>query len=141
MEVHSQVAVIPYVSTHRGIEILTITSKGTRQWIVPKGWLNDKLGPEGSAAREALEEAGVEGEISDGPIGSYSYKKRLHVFSSVTCTVSVFTMHVSRQRLHWREKHLRELNWLRQDEAAKLVKDRELALLVGRLQDGAKNDI
>ncbi|MEN9850080.1 MAG: hypothetical protein RL128_243, partial [Pseudomonadota bacterium] len=51
---------------HRGkVEVLLITSRDTGRWVIPKGWPIDGLAPAQTAAREAWEEAGVEGDIAD----------------------------------------------------------------------------
>jgi len=73
----TQYGVLPYrIDAEGKVEILLITSKERRRWVVPKGnpipfFLNYE-----SAAREAFEEAGVEGRIGTAPIGSFRYEKR-----------------------------------------------------------------
>ena len=60
-----QFAALPYRrGSYGGLEILLITSRETQRWIVPKGWPSPGLAPHESAAREALEEAGIVGRIS-----------------------------------------------------------------------------
>ena len=56
---------------------MLVTSRGTGRWIIPKGWPMKRKAPHAAAAREALEEAGVVGEVQSSPLGSYSYEKRL----------------------------------------------------------------
>jgi 8-oxo-dGTP pyrophosphatase MutT (NUDIX family) len=79
------------------------------------------------AAREAREEGGVEGEIGTEPLGSYEYTKRLHLFSWVRCRVAVYPLRVDRQLLSWPEKRSRSLLWVEPAQAAKLVRERQLA--------------
>lgn len=57
------------------LEILLITSFNSKRWILPKGWLMEGLTPAESAAREALEEAGVTGNSGQQPLGRYHYLK------------------------------------------------------------------
>ena len=57
------------------LEILVVTTRQSRRWIVPKGWPIKRLTPSKSAAREAFEEAGVRGKIGAKPIGNFRYKK------------------------------------------------------------------
>src|SRR5690554_2758136 len=83
-----QFGAIPVRFTPEGqLEIMLITSRQTRRWIVPKGWPMKGLEGHDTAAREAFEEAGVNGSISDRPIGSYVYAKRLKRNSTVDCEV------------------------------------------------------
>ena len=60
-----QYAALPYRVVGGVPQILLITSRRTRRWIVPKGWPVDGLHPRDCAAMEALEEAGVCGELSE----------------------------------------------------------------------------
>src|SRR6185437_4781462 len=55
------------------LEVLLVTSLTARRWILPKGWPEPNLTLAQSAAREALEEAGVVGEINTVPVGCYHY--------------------------------------------------------------------
>jgi 8-oxo-dGTP pyrophosphatase MutT (NUDIX family) len=101
---------------------------------VPKGWRNAKLNGARSAAKEAFEEAGVEGEIAPKPIGRYSYRKRLKLLSHVRCDVRVYPLLVTAQRMNWREQGERECQWMRPDSAAELVDEPDLAKLLFRLE-------
>ena len=60
-----------------GIEVLLITSRETRRWVIPKGWPIKDLRPHQTAAREAWEEAGIEGRTGARKIGVFDYDKRL----------------------------------------------------------------
>ena len=65
-----QFAALPWRRTgDGGVEVLLITSRETRRWVIPKGWgKKDELGPY-AAAREALEETGVAGAVPVEPLG------------------------------------------------------------------------
>ena len=52
---------------------MLVTSRETRRWIIPKGWPIAGAKPHASAAREALEEAGVVGRADAKAIGAYRY--------------------------------------------------------------------
>ena len=41
--------------------MMLVTSRETKRWVVPKGWPIGGAKPHASAARKALEEAGVRG--------------------------------------------------------------------------------
>ena len=56
-----QYGALPYRYTKSGApEILLVTTRQTKRWIIPKGWPIKGLKPAKSAAREAYEEAGYE---------------------------------------------------------------------------------
>lgn len=111
-------------------EILLITSLSTKRWILPKGWPMDGQTLAESAAREAFEEAGIEGLVSPEPIGNYPYLKERKDGSGVPCSVDVFTLHVTGQRDAWPEKGARELLWLPLEQAAAKVAEPGLRLLL-----------
>ena len=60
------------------IEVLLISSRETRRWVLPKGWPMKGRAPHQAAETEAEEEAGVIGKITREPVGSYGYLKRLN---------------------------------------------------------------
>ncbi len=66
-----------YRETADGLEILLVTSHGSRRWIIPKGWPIRGLEPCRLAAQEVYEEAGVRGKVSLRSMGSYVYDKFL----------------------------------------------------------------
>lgn len=127
---HRQFAALPYVTDETGISILLMTSRETGRWVIPKGWpMRAMTGPE-VAAQEARDEAGVTGDVSPRAIGAYTYRKRLHTFSSVDCRVEVFPLKVGKQKMKWRERAQRQLVWLSPEEAASRVAEPELAALI-----------
>jgi 8-oxo-dGTP pyrophosphatase MutT (NUDIX family) len=102
-------------------EVLLITSLKTKRWILPKGWPMDGMTLAESAAREAFEEAGVEGHMGTAPIGNYPYLKERKDGGAMACSVDVFAMEVTGQAPDWLEKGARELIWLPLDQAAAKV--------------------
>jgi len=69
-----QYAALPYRAKGKSkMEIMLVTSRGTRRWIIPKGWPKRGMPPYDTAAKEAFEEGGVIGKVSKRPIGSYPY--------------------------------------------------------------------
>lgn len=99
------------------LEVLLITSLNSKRWIMPKGWPETGLTAAQSAAREAFEEAGVTGTVSDQPIGHYHYLKEKKDGSGVPCSVEVFALAVTKQLHEWPEKGARTLAWLPLDQA------------------------
>jgi 8-oxo-dGTP pyrophosphatase MutT (NUDIX family) len=124
-----QYAALPWRQNGQ-LEIMLISSRDTGRWVIPKGWPIPELMPHESAAREAFEEAGIEGGIGTTPIGRYSYVKRLKAGKTVTCDVSVFAFRVTRQLEDWPERGQRTIRWFRAAEAATLVEEPELAALM-----------
>jgi len=125
-----QYAALPYRLARDGVEILLVTSRRTQRWIVPKGWPIDGLAPAACAALEALEEAGVSGEIQKRPIGHYRYLKHSKKRPSIPCKVEVFALHVAQQRKSWAEKDERERRWCSAAEAAAAVAEVQLQHLI-----------
>src|SRR5205085_5647367 len=77
-EPRGQSAALPWRRTGKGdLEVLLITSRETRRWVIPKGWPIKGKSSAKSAAREAFEEAGVTGKVKKSPVGTYAYDKRL----------------------------------------------------------------
>jgi len=133
-----QVATLPFIVVDGRVELLLITSKERKRWIVPKGWPDKNGGLADAAAREAAEEAGVIGPVRPDPVGEYLYDKRKHGYE-VRCHVFVYPLLVREHRLTWPEQGQRQLRWAMLAEAAGLVDDRDLADLLTTLagNDGA----
>jgi 8-oxo-dGTP pyrophosphatase MutT (NUDIX family) len=128
---HRQVGALPFRTAGDGsLEILLVTSRGSGRWIIPKGWPMRDLTPHESAAREALEEAGVTGRIAPEPIGSFEYVKRLKRGASILCSVDVYPMLVFGTRDRWREVGERDLAWCSPRDAVALVADEGLCDLI-----------
>lgn len=126
---YSQSSVIPYRIRKGKPEILIISSSKRKHWVVPKGIKEPGLTPQESAAKEAWEEAGAEGEVANNPLGSYRCEKW-----GGTCTVAVYPMEVIRliPKKQWEERH-RGRTWVSPKKAAKLLKQKELKPLVKML--------
>src|SRR6195952_6010631 len=101
-----QFAALPYRMRDDDVEILLITTRKKRRWSVPKGWPIRRKTPQGTAATEAYEEAGVHGAIGNRHIGQFR-KHRLKKSQPVICDVQIFPLKVTRQRDDWPEKHER----------------------------------
>jgi 8-oxo-dGTP pyrophosphatase MutT (NUDIX family) len=112
------------------LEILLVTSRESRRWVIPKGWPIKGRKPHLAAAREALEEAGVTGRVTKKPRGSYGYVKRLKNGAPLECRVQVFPLKVERQRKRWPEQHERSAQWFAASEAAAAVDEPELKALI-----------
>jgi 8-oxo-dGTP pyrophosphatase MutT (NUDIX family) len=113
-----------------GLEILLVTTRGRGRWIIPKGWAVSGLEPYESAAREALEEAGLVGRIGKEAIGSFRYMKRLKSGLVANCVVEVFPLEVQQHKSRWLEQGQREIRWFSADEAADVITEPKLKDLV-----------
>ena len=58
-----QFAVLPWRRAAR-LEIMLVSSRETGRWVLPKGWPMKGIKPHKTAAREALEEAGILGKVA-----------------------------------------------------------------------------
>jgi 8-oxo-dGTP pyrophosphatase MutT (NUDIX family) len=134
---YTQYAALPFRRRPDGAtEVLLVTSRTTRRWIIPKGWPIEGATPAGTARQEALEEAGLIGRIGDRSLGSFHYRKRLKRGGAVTCEVHVYPMNVRRQRRHWPEKRQRKTRWFSADAAAAAVREPGLRRLIAKLPNG-----
>ena len=126
---YNQSSVIPYRLQAGKPEILVISSRKKKHLIVPKGINEPGLTPQQSAAKEAREEAGVEGIVSAEPLGRYRYEKW-----GGLCTVDVYPMEVTRvlPEEEWEESH-RGRSWVSPEKAASALQQRELGSMVKTL--------
>ena len=129
-----QYAALPWRQTGAGIEVLLITSRQTKRWIIPKGWPIKGLTPAQSAARETFEEAGAGGQVTAKPIGRYEYEKRLPGGSLTSCRVDVYGLEVMVQHRSWPEQGQRSQTWMPAAEAAIAVAEPELGRIIAKLK-------
>ncbi len=128
-----QVAAIPFrIGLDGDMQVMLVTSRETRRFILPKGWpMKGKSGRK-AATIEALEEAGVVGKTLKEPAGTYHYWKRLPA-AFVRVDVTVYMLEVTEQLKKWQEAGRRDRAWLRPEQAAMLIDEPELATLVRNL--------
>ncbi|CAD0216472.1 hypothetical protein AGRHK599_LOCUS4735 [Rhizobium rhizogenes] len=112
------------------VEILLVTSRTSRRWIIPRGWPMKRKKPHEAAAIEAWEEAGVRGRVRKEAVGRYTYLKMLDNGDVVPCVVDVFQIEVTGAETSFKERGERLLEWVRPDEAARRVRDIELKSLL-----------
>ncbi len=129
-----QYAALPYRFTPApALEILLVTTRRSRRWIIPKGWPIKGLKPPNSAAREAFEEAGVRGKIGKISVGVFTYDKLLDEHGiQVNCEVKVYPLLVKRQSEDWPEIEQRLVQWFEPGKAVSLIRERELRTLVAK---------
>lgn len=111
-------------------EVLLITSRDTRRWIIPKGWPIAGIEPPQSALREAWEEAGVRGTVAPDPVGEYRYVKTMRGAPGVPCTVVVYPVMVGSLAAAFPERHERRRRWFSATKAARKLAEAELCALI-----------
>ena len=124
-----QSAVVPY-RVHQGrLEVLVIGPSSNRHWSLPKGIAEPGLSLEASARKEALEEAGIEGDIDAAALGYYHYRKW-----GGCCEVTVFPMRVTRELADQalQEPH-RARQWMPAEQAAECLRQPSLGAMVHEL--------
>jgi len=111
-------------------EILLLTSRGTGRWIIPKGWpMGTKPGHE-VARIEALEEAGVVGDVESDAVGIYQYEKDTSDGFAVPCQVQVFALKVTESLDQFKEKGQRRIEWVSPVVAERRVREPQLKRLI-----------
>ena len=129
-----QVAAIPIRRRATGaVEVLLVTSRETRRWVVPKGWPWRKVSDHEAAAGEAWEEAGVRGHTRRKRIGRFDYRK-LRDGKSSMLRVHVYLLEVVEIARTWPEAKERSRRWFSPARAAELVAEPELKALLHDLQ-------
>jgi 8-oxo-dGTP pyrophosphatase MutT (NUDIX family) len=116
-----------------GREVLMVTSRTTRRWVLPKGWPMKGRTLAGAALREAWEEAGVIGTVEDTPVGWYSYEKTRKDGPPLSCRVEVFRVAVTDLARDWPEARKRRREWMALEQAAGVVTEPQLQALLRRL--------
>jgi 8-oxo-dGTP pyrophosphatase MutT (NUDIX family) len=119
---------MPYRVSGRRVEVLLVTGRQSRDWIIPKGHVEGGLGPSRSAAKEALEEAGVVGRIGKSPVGHYAYSKRGREH-----LVEVYDLCVRQELAEWDERGQRQREWMSIEQAVRRVRNKALREVIAGL--------
>ncbi len=128
-----QVAALPWRQNGPQLEILLITSRLSRHWLIPKGWpMKGKTDFE-AAAQEAFEEAGIRGTMGGEPVGRYVYDKISLDGDSIRCVVDVYPLRVEQELAEWREAGTRTRSWVPLETASMLAYEEGLSDLLAAL--------
>jgi 8-oxo-dGTP pyrophosphatase MutT (NUDIX family) len=106
------------------VEVLLVTSSSGKRWIIPKGWISLWMTAADSAAKEAWEEAGIEGTVLTPAIGFYNTRKW-----GYPCRVDVFLMSVENEMEEYPEAAKRKRQWMSIPKAIKRIREAELKQL------------
>lgn len=127
-----QYAALPWRRGDAGVEILLITSRETRRWVLPKGWGHKGEPPIIAAARETLEETGAAGRVASAPLGEYRYAKVMKSGRVRKLRVAVYSLEVLHEHDEWPEMAVRDKLWIAAREGADLVDEPELRELIAQ---------
>lgn len=109
---YKQFAALPWCLNDEGeVEILILTTRDSRQWMLSKGKGEGPVTGAAIAAMEAEEEAGVRGETSAKPVGGFWYDKHTSSGKVMRCFVEIYPMRATEQLLDWKEKGQRDIVW------------------------------
>jgi ADP-ribose pyrophosphatase YjhB (NUDIX family) len=111
-----QACVIPYRVGERGVEFCLITSKKSGKWSLPKGTIRPEETVSDTIIRQARKEAGLQGELLEPPVGSYTYHKWETILEVV-----VMRMLVSECEDDWPDAECRKRCWVSGEKAIELL--------------------
>lgn len=111
-----QAAALPFRLRKGEVEFCLVTVRGGVTWTMPKGTIEiGELGID-CAAREAIEEAGLEGRVLEPALCRYSDRK-----GNKSVEVTVWLLDVARSRKKWDEKKQRTRRWVSSRKAIRLL--------------------
>lgn len=130
-----QAGAIPFEHREGVLHVLLITSRGTGRWVIPKGGVEPGFTARQAAAQEALEEAGIKGEMDAQPLGFFIYDKKLKSGASKPASVEVYGLRVEKQLKKWPEQAERQFEWMAIQAAMAAVQEPGLVRLLHRLAE------
>lgn len=128
-------AAIPLLIDNEGIKIVLVTTmpKEKNNWIFPKGHVEFNMTAHDSAAKEAYEEAGVQGQINPTIFDEYQHQKW-----GGTMHVEVYTLEVSKILDIWPEMRSRNRQIVSLDQAIEIVQSVQKQSLIKLKQHFSK---
>lgn len=118
-------------------EVLLVTGRRSGRWMIPKGWPMMGKSLADAAAREAFEEAGINGRIEQRPLGSFRHVKR-NFFGTIEVEILVHSLAVEQELEDWPERRQRNRQWFSMKQAASRVDSQELRNLIAMLEKRLK---
>lgn len=121
-----QSGVIPYRFHDGEWQVLLVTKSKKTKWGLPKGIVEPGLSPVESAAKEAMEEAGVLGHVEDEVLGVYQHKKWGWV-----CDITIYPMRVTEclGDADW-ESNKRNRRWISLADAAEYIENDDITAMI-----------
>ena len=130
-----QAAAVPFRHSDGVVEVCLITTIKAGRWTVPKGFIDPGATAPETAAREALEEAGLQGRVVGGPVGYYDITKLGGRYR-----VAVYVMRVDRVNDSWEEQAVRQRRWTTVPEAEELLAGRPIEAVFRRALNHIVNE-
>ncbi|KZL20211.1 NUDIX domain protein [Pseudovibrio axinellae] len=131
VEPKRQYAALPFKKNKKGkLQILLITSRETKRWVLPKGWPMKDLSGGETAEQEAFEEAGIRGKLIAQVAGVYHYPKLRVTKQPIPCSVKVYPLEVKEMLDEWPEHDERTRQWFSVGNAVLAVDEPELKALL-----------
>ncbi len=96
--------------------------------------------PQNAAAREAMQEGGVIGEVHRDAIADMIVRKRNGSGLSTSFRLLIFPLMVTTELAYWPEGHFRERTWVSAEKAGSTITDREIGAVVVRFAKAAMED-
>lgn len=118
-----QIGALCYRMAKGKVEILLVTTRRTRRWIIPKGWPMKGRSDAKAAQIEAFEEAGIIGKGSGKELGTFASLKRIDAQTLIPVEISVFPIMARAQKSNFPEKDQRAFKWLPLKKAAEKCED------------------
>lgn len=113
-----QAGAIPFRHEDGEVKVCLVTSSGSGKWGIPKGIIDPGETPKQTALKEAEEEAGITGDIVEGRVGEYTYRKW-----GMILEVRVFLLRVTREFDKWHERDRRRRCWVSLKKATRLLSE------------------
>ena len=120
-----QAGAIPCRISGGTIEVLLITTSSGKHLTIPKGLIEPGFSAVETVHNEAMEEAGIQGELLMPAIGAYRFAKWGGI-----CQVEVYVMMVGQLLDQWPEAAMRRRMWVGYRKAAQQVRQRDLGQLI-----------
>tara|TARA_A100001037_G_scaffold292326_1_gene307522 strand:- start:237 stop:617 length:381 start_codon:yes stop_codon:yes gene_type:complete len=117
--------VVPYREKEDGTIDVLVVSTAKDNWVLPKGNLIKRIGKRKTALREAFEEAGALGKITD---------EDGEVFEDKDETLHLYPMKVSKLMAVWPEQTKRKRKWIKPRKAGRWIKRKSMQRAVFELK-------
>lgn len=125
-----QAGVIPFIFD-KELKVMIITSKAfPDRWVLPKGHIEENHSPQETAVREAFEEAGIHGVVSDIPVGAYDYHKFNRNYH-----VLIYMLKITETLDSWPEQTFRKRQLLPLKQALAVLSDANVREIVTAAAD------
>ncbi|WP_417536198.1 histidine phosphatase family protein [Methylophaga sp.] len=126
---YQQSGVLAYRWHNEQLQVLLVSKQDREKWGIPKGIIEPGLSATESASKEAMEEAGVIGNIHEDALGCFQHNKWGGI-----CEVKVYPMRVTElaDDTQW-ESEKRRRQWFVVDSAARVINKPDLVDMIRAL--------